>query len=439
VIALLLLLVPTDTSVKSVAEARTESFAHAGAQVTTQQSAGDLEAGARVEADAFDDRESSARLERMWLAFPLGAVSLTLGDVHAQLGRGLALSLKPVAGVGVDVALRGVQAKLAFDDVDVLTMVGLANPANLDPLTLAPLSDPNDAIAGVEAVLHGRGVNVGVLSSAVLPRERILDDEQDGTVTAGAFFDASLGDLGFALEADAQQKRLAGAFQPGAAVSTSARYDIGPVSFVADALWLSGFEVKGSRNDALAIRFDYGRAPSLERTDVQSVPSGDLAGARVTALLPWGLEASAMTTLTEAKTIVDADVVAHQSFGALGVGVRDEGLRRMVRVDGEGMLELGRGFALTSTLKTQLWNDHVLGTAVVGAQNGTAAIAIETGIDTEHSREQYFLAAIASLNVGPATLRAVGGSQRGGFRCAGGVCREVPAFTGLRLEVDARF
>ena len=186
-----LLLLAADTSVKSVAEARTDSFAHAGAQVTTQQTAGELEAGARIEADAFDDRDASARLERMWLAFPMGPVALTLGDVHAQLGRGLALSLRPVSGVGVDVALRGAQAKLALGDVEVLALAGVANPANLDPLTLVSLSDPNDAIAGVEAVLRGRGVNVGVVSSAVLPRERILADEQDGTITAGAFVEAS--------------------------------------------------------------------------------------------------------------------------------------------------------------------------------------------------------------------------------------------------------
>jgi hypothetical protein len=439
VIALVLLLA-ADTSVKSVAEVR--GFAHVGAQVTTQQAVDELEAGARIEADAFDDRDASARVERLWLAFPAGPVAITLGDVHAQLGRGLSLSLRPLSGVGVDTALRGAQAKLALGDVEVLALAGLANPANFDPLTLAPLSDPNDAIAGVEAVLNAPGVRVGVVSSAVLPRERLIASEQDATVTGGAFFDVSMGAFGFALEADAQQKRLAGSFAPGTAVSTSARYDLAALSIVVDALWLSGFEVRGSRNDALGVRFDYGRAPALERADVQSVPSGDLAGARVTALLPWGLEASAMTTVTNAKTIIDADVVAHASFGALGLGVRDEGTRRMARVDAEGALDLGHGFALTSSTRAQVWNDHVLGTTTVGAQNGVAAVAIEGGVDTEHKRDGdrvWFLAVIASLDVGPATIRAVGGSQRGGFRCAGGVCREVPAFTGARLEVDARF
>jgi hypothetical protein len=36
-------------------------------------------------------------------------------------------------------------------------------------------------------------------------------------------------------------------------------------------------------------------------------------------------------------------------------------------------------------------------------------------------------------------VRAVAGSQRGGIKCVAGICREYPAFTGVRAEVVTRF
>ena len=67
-------------------------------------------------------------------------------------------------------------------------------------------------------------------------------------------------------------------------------------------------------------------------------------------------------------------------------------------------------------------------------------LTVEIGYDTEKAGQRHvFLAALLALELNDAIrLRAVCGTQRGGLKCANGVCRDFPEFAGARAELVAR-
>jgi len=102
--------------------------------------------------NCLQDRESrfDIRPERITLHWQRGPWTVDLGDSRAVLGRGLALSLRLDDILGVDLAVRG--AQLAYDGGELYAKLlgGLANPQNLDPVTLQIVPDPGDILAGGE-------------------------------------------------------------------------------------------------------------------------------------------------------------------------------------------------------------------------------------------------------------------------------------------------
>ena len=55
--------------------------------------------------------------------------------------------------------------------------------------------------------------------------------------------------------------------QQGYALTGVADYRLGDVTFLAEGLFLSGFNQRGSTNTALGRRFDYNQPSTLERLD----------------------------------------------------------------------------------------------------------------------------------------------------------------------------
>jgi hypothetical protein len=84
---------------------------------------------------------------------------------------------------------------------------------------------------------------------------------------------------------------------------------------------------------------------------------------------------------------------------------------------------------------------YVRGSAIVGIERQRlGGLSVEIGNDTQKPREREFF--VAGIITWEATdwlnLRTTGGSQRGGLKCVGGVCRDFPAFTGLKFEATGR-
>ncbi len=77
--------------------------------------------------------------------------SVQIGDAHAVLGRGIAISMRKIDQLGIDTTVRGGYAQYDGGDFYFKALGGLGNPQNLDPLTLQIHQDPIDVFAGGEA------------------------------------------------------------------------------------------------------------------------------------------------------------------------------------------------------------------------------------------------------------------------------------------------
>ena len=73
---------------------------------------------------------------------------------------------------------------------------------------------------------------------------------------------------------------------------------------------------------------------------------------------------------------------------------------------------------------------------------GLGSASLEWGVDTQNRSEgvrQQFFAGIFNLDLSQFFLiKATIGSQRGGIKCVGGVCRDFPEFSGYRLQLIAK-
>ncbi|MBI1946566.1 MAG: hypothetical protein HYS27_12770 [Deltaproteobacteria bacterium] len=439
--------------------------------------AGDVRAAARVDGElvlgaADGDERSGLALERLTLEWDVGELALTAGDFAAQLGRGLALSVRPAPEIGVDHVVRGGRVGWQGERLDVSALLGVVNAAGLDPLVLRRIEDSGDLVAGVAAgALPIDGVGVTVLGSLVVPGERVLDEVVDWTGTGGVALDVQdcTGAARAGLEVDVQQRTLAGVPTTGAAAVGDVGLRIADADVAIEGLYLASFEVKGSRNTATGLRFSYSQPPTLELLAQEGVSDRDVVGARTRVELPVldGLRARADGVVRVAEP--RAPLAMATAHGALGLelargphrwasrlGVRTERLgldklaelRDLAHLDGDALVDLGRGFALHAVTSLELWRTparpYLRGTSSLALElRDRLSIAIESGVDSQDPSpgvRHTFLAASALVHLTPkATLRAIAGSQRGGIACLGGVCRRVPPFAGAKAELQLRF
>lgn len=439
--------------------------------------AGELHLGARLDGEHFvtppdPAYASNLSLERISLQWNRGELGIVAGDFPVQLGRGLALSLRRAPEVGADLALRGARFSLEGEAVSASAMVGMVNAASLDALSLRAVQEPGDMAAGAQVQLLPTGrLELGALASLVLPRERLLEEQADWTATAGSWLRVRnlLGPGSATLEVDVQQRSLAGVARPGAAAIADLALELGIAHLLLEALWLADFEIKGSRNTATGARFDYNQPPTLERVDQEVQNHRDVLGGRARVDVPWSgaatLWASQMvrvgelrspTALVQTHGMVGMELDAAGSRWALTGGLRLERLgidklamlRDMVHLDSDALVPMGHGFSVHSATSMQLWRSvdrpFARGSSLLSLEVlERGAVGAELGLDTQDpspERRHLFLAAVVSVALLPElTLRATAGTQRGGIRCVGGVCREVPSFSGTRCELDLRF
>ncbi|MDP2343901.1 MAG: DUF6029 family protein [Deltaproteobacteria bacterium] len=494
-ISLLILLAaaPVEVTTTTVGEVRADDgaggpgYAALLSRTLVDGGDGDVSAQARLDLDLFRetqrgfagevplDRRDNFRLERLVLRGPVvDGVTLEVGDSAVQVGRGLALCLKPAATVGLDSALRGV--RLAFDGVvSGQVFGGIVNPQNTDPLSEKPLDDVDDVVAGVELGALAGPIVVGVYGVAVVPEERLLADHVDGSGTAGITLQApallSLFDLG--LEIAVQEQLLGGVMKPGAAVAVDVTTRLGSSTLLVEGLWLSSFAQRGSRT-LQGDRLVLAQPPTLERPDMNVMSTDDARALRgwwqselsgvVVDVTVMGRQNSpdspAQVDVMHAFSMVTFALPLTGSRLAIGGGARDESapkgperttMQRLVHGDVDVEAPLWTGAVAHGNGALQLVDAPALdarfarGSGAVVVDQSLAGLAfgggLELGVDTQQSQatRRVFAAAIAHVDVDDLVLRFVVGDQRGGLRCSGGVCRQVPAFSGARVEVVARF
>ena len=224
--------------------------------------------------------ESDVRPERVSLRYNAGSFELTAGDFQRQLGRGILLSIRKVDEVGLDLSLRGADVRWTPEGHAFGVFAGVLNPSNLDAVSLDPLDDPGDLVAGLSYELGAIDqLVIGAHGLYLQPSDRLLDT-LDYTVSGGGYVELHelLPGLSLYGEGDVQSRRLAGTDELGYAAYVTADASFGDLAILLEGLWLADFQQKGSQNGALLSSFDLNQVPTLERIDQEVLNNRDVRG-----------------------------------------------------------------------------------------------------------------------------------------------------------------
>jgi hypothetical protein len=442
---------------------------------------GNLRTSAQIDGELFLDRPSGrydddGRLERVTAEYDVpstvGDFTLTAGDFHRQLGRGIVLSLRRLDELGQDVTLRGGQLAWARDDVELDLFAGRTNAVEFDAVSQFTVEDPEDTLAGGAAAFHGLGpFQLGLFGVHMRPKRSVIRDYgQDHMSALGASVEApALFDhLALYLEGDWQGRHVAGDGTMAKAFYATADLTFGAFALQLEGLWMDDFFVKGSPNSAIGTAFDYAQPPTLERIDQEVIDNTNTRGGR--ARLSYGFADGAFVPYVNGmvrQNNPDAPTPLDQVhlYGGFEWGY-DEGRARlnlsggwrresqddrrikgMLHGEGDWLSPIGGGHAVhlsvTHESRTLEENDYARGSTIAGLEKGgLGAVSVEVGYDTQDARDEVrrlFVAGIVSYEVDHAlTFRATAGSQRGGLKCVAGVCRDFPEFSGARVEMVAR-
>jgi len=414
---------------------------------------------------------NDARLERINVTHSMGDAQLVLGDSHLQLGRGIALSLRRVDELGSDQVLRGGGFGWQGDLVSAKAFAGWTNVANLDAVTQRYMKDPNDVLAGASATMHLGRADLSFHGLYLRPSESqvpaIAND--DSTRLGGAYLDLPVTDwLTLYAEGALEQYRVVAKDFQGTAAYMAADLDLQIVSLLVEGLYLDQFEVIGSKDDLLNRRTSYNQPPTLERIDQEVLDNRDVRGGRVKLSRAF-LDGSLVLYTSGMLRRFGADEAAMDAVHGYGgfeytydggrsrwyasAGYREERMasdghlqKTMEHAETDWVQSIGGPWALHLTVgheqRTLDEHAYMRGTTLVGFDRaGWGSLMAEVGYDTQYEeRQQTFLAGILAVTTADwMTLKAIVGSQRGGIKCIGGVCRDFPAFSGARLEATLQY
>ena len=438
----------------------------------------DISAFTRVDATRFFEppTESFAnqlRLERIGGTYVLDDWTIELGDFYNQYGQGLVLSVRKLDEAGIDIAIRGAHLRYEGDQHTLDAFAGVANAANMDAISQHSVEDVNDILSGFNYELApSESVKVGFYGLYNQPEERILDT-RDYTLNSGLYIDfPGLAEwLVLYMEYAVQQRVLAESPQAGSAAYVNTELRWGDFSISNETMLLNEFEQKGSRNTALDSRFDYSRPPTLERLDQEVLNNRDVMGTRFRVeyyFFDWDL----LLFLNSMYRINDwaEESELHQFHGFIGGELNfDEGTSRLtsmtgyrheqqwgatepfktiVHFDVDYLQYLGGDFSLHLTSNTWYrWFadiNFLQGSTFLGIEkSGLGGATFELGYDTFDPTpgvRNVFYAGIFTWEVSESIrLSSTIGNQRGGIKCIAGVCREYPAFSGVKGALITRF
>ncbi len=443
-------------------------------RLTLSGNAENLNTFAQVDAEAFYDPHdarhvNTARLARIGMDYTLGDVTVTAGDFHRQLGRGIILSLRKVDELGVDTTLQGGRVAWAPEGHEVDVFAGRTNVSGFDTPTEFAVPQTHDVIAG-GAYTARMFDTVHFGTYAYTERLRLAQDPSAGfdhTSASGAFFE--LPDVADVLavygEADWQGRKRGEDRSQGKAGYLTLDLNAAGFSVLLEGLYIDDIMVRGTSPGAPA-PLDYANPPTLERLDQEVDTTTDTEGGRARVsygfldgdLAPY---VSVLVRKNEPKGPAPVDVIhTYGGFdwayggGASRLGAsggyrrftqKGEVFKDIKHVEADWLQNLPGGHALhvsgNEEFRMLEGKDYMRGTTIIGVERQRlGGVSVEVGDDTQnpHVRNYFFAGIITWKAAEWAELRATGGSERGGLKCVGGVCRDFPAFTGGKLEATFR-
>jgi hypothetical protein len=438
-----------------------------------------LTTSARVDSMYFHDspidwHRDDARLERISLRYTLGNWTLKVGDYYRQLGRGIALALRKVDEAGLDIGLRGGEAAYSNAHHKLGVFVGRTNIVNIDKLKQRFVEDPEDILAG--GWYAWRGLKWAEIGAHYVFRKNKskrsaseLDDASNFVGTTLKF--PSLGGYGsLFLEADYQQMREVDVVTDGKAAYGALDIFLGDTSVLVEGIYLDSIQQFGSTN-LYGEPVRYNLPPTLERID-QETSKGQTE---------WGGKLRIEHALSDGDAVLygngvyktldpnkDSEVRQVHAFGGteiqysggrsranLSGGWRDEAntagddavdIKGMYHVEVDVLQYIGKGYAVLLATNYEFrdleGDEYLRGSVYLGLEkSGLGTLTFEHGLDTSDTRDEIRSEFFAGILSWEATrwmkVRSTIGTQRGGLKCIGGVCRIYPSFSGYHLELLA--
>lgn len=243
--------------------------------------------------------------ERLNLRYRRGDFTVEAGDYYQVFGRGLALAFRKVDPIGLDTTLRGGRFEYERDRLTLRAFGGLANPQNLDPISLSIFPDPDDLLAGASlATRAGRDGDLELSAHALhadFERDTLTNRHDVVDVAGGRFDFPSLLDGALTLygeanvlrresrtriqvDGDGNERFSAQRFSWGRGVYAAAQLITGRWTFLAEWKDYTNYLVAPTQLGGSAPRDVariYSTAPSLERDDQRIFTNANTRGARV--------------------------------------------------------------------------------------------------------------------------------------------------------------
>jgi hypothetical protein len=442
-------------------------------------------------------------LEKLYLRNKGEHLEVNLGDGYVSFGRGISLNLVRNTDIDLDTSLRGARAVVRSGNWDLTGVTGLTNPQQiqLDNRNVGIQGDNKHMISGLRAERFGLGAfNLGV-HGVVYSFARPQDDDSPGFTRYSQPLDVLVGGAtveGFGLagidvigEFDWFEYRSSDFFggeepEPGYAGYFSASAYPGKLVVLVEAKHYVNTELintyTGIDNYEVAV------APSLEYERVitedssAAVNSNDISGARVR--LDYALKPGVLMPYISVAAFRDRELgglhfnrapetIVHPVLGLQWLGseahviataggradLRDEGYGADVNAHFDIDLQVPAGplgsLELSSAFLRFMWGDNAAQQAdFTDVVNALALHATDEWtfilwqdysdnplIDSTGNIAEnvYGAAEIQYKPSSSLTTSLFYGAYKAGIRCAGGQCRTLPGFEGLRFGLSGEF
>lgn len=447
-------------------------------------------------AAAGDVKFTQLLLNRFHDRFDLGRASVgytskyldvALGDSYATYGRGLVLSLRKVDELAIDTTVRGANVTGKLMGAKLNALAGVSHIVNVDPATGRSADDPHDLILGARGeYAFGKYVIPGIDVSHVryAQNQTVAPQKDQDQVTA---YSATLelphlGPYGSAFVEYAQQRRLLGDnLVRSTAFYGSASGYFGPVTALVEYKDYRNYQpiqtsLDQTQYPEIALSDFYNALPTLERTQQAVLNNSNVVGphARVDVEATQNISPYVSMGYFHDKQY---KVLIYDPYAGLELRWQDQkshlslsgGYRRANYDDSRGARagdtfqdewhleydvnqKLGGPYSVELDGMHQSHHDNQGGQRYLDWKEGQAYLSLKRAdawsvaagyeyyTEAPNSIQGNYVNSSASVHVTQdVLLRLFAGGQRAGIKCVNGVCRNYPAFSGVRAEVIAKF
>lgn len=404
------------------------------------------------------ERTKAFVLEKKRVVWKPGAFEITAGDAYQQLGRGIALATYRDPVFGLDTTIEGGHVRYKSDAWDVNAFAGRLNAYSV-PVAVNPMSNPllhrSANIAAVAASFDTGFGRLGghVASTWVKPNTSDVADRQFRI--AGATYETTFGDGAGSLYVESNVLLTDYLTLPIEQPNGYGSY--GAVAWTGD-----GWRVKVEGKDYRDFYYDFRRPPTLEEDVVISLNTQNVSAGKVLfeKRLNDGRSSVWASTLVGEDRFLHTDIV----HGVVGTKLKI-GKRGQIEAKAGYRDELGKNDLTHAMVRSKIptWTSQSL---ELGARKQRARRGLDLGEPTFDDRNYvdvaynfserwnvavgyeyvpsnpgnvHFANASANYRNGGFAGRVFVGQTSGGTQCSGGICRQVPPFSGAMVETTVTF